>query len=554
MKIVSSSLTVGEVLKDGKIYSVPIFQRSYSWEKQQIVDFWEDLMNLYNSKEKDDGYFIGSMVFTPHKERNKIEILDGQQRFATILLFLASLRDTLKQTSFGRAPQWVENITNLVSFSDIVTCSKNPKLELNREDRTFFDKIVIDGSIPDPKYNSHKLIREAYIFFRTEINKKVKESKENFIENILDIITNKLLVIKIEVDSDVNANMIFETLNDRGLELSVANLVKNYIFSISGQKLEEVLQLWKDVVDQVGDYNVTKFLRHFWISSFEVIGKEELYKRLKKEVKEDNVKKFMEQLSGEALVYANFNNPTHEFWGDTEIENMINKLNILRVEQVYSILLAIYNRFHNKKESFKKLLQILINFTFRYSTVCGLDPKVLESFYSKISIKLRKNKIDEEKVKEDIRKLCPSKDKFIASFEDMEIKNRKLARYVLFEMNNYLLVKNGKKELTTDINNVNLEHIIPKKPDISWKKFFEENDITKENLAHIVYKIGNMTILYKEYNKKIANKFFSVKRVMYEKSELPLNKDLKNYKVFGCEEIKKRQQEMGKIAEELWNV
>jgi uncharacterized protein with ParB-like and HNH nuclease domain len=552
MNISSTSLSVGAILKDGKIYTVPIFQRSYSWEREQISDFWLDLMDLTSAERKEDYYFIGSMVFTPHEEKNKIKILDGQQRFATILLFLSALRDVLKQSTIDVAGEWIDEIDRIIYTRDTPSLTKNPKLVLNREDSTFFENVVINGNIPECKYHSHELIKNAYEFFKEKIREKVEKDKKEFIKDILDVIMNRLCMIKIDVDSDENANMLFETLNDRGLELSVADLVKNYIFSLAGPNLDSVVQLWKDMIDQVGDYNVSKFLRHFWLSSFGLVKKEELYKKLKNEVKKDNVKDFMQQLSEEASIYANLNNPTHEFWEDSEIEDMIEELNTLKVEQVHILLLALYKRFytHNKKDIFKKLLRALINFVFRYNTICGLDPKPLETEYSKLAITTRKDKIiNERDVLKKINELSPSKEQFISSFMNLEVKNKKLAKYILLKLNNYLFKKQEKKEIAVDINKVSLEHIIPLNPDEEWKKFFKENNIDAEEW---IYKIGNMTILLKEYNKKMANKFFDKKREIYKKSDLPLNDSLKKYEKFGIDEVKERQQKMAEIAEELW--
>ncbi|MDD3725832.1 MAG: DUF262 domain-containing HNH endonuclease family protein [Candidatus Ratteibacteria bacterium] len=535
------------ILKDGKIYTVPIFQRSYSWEKEQILDFWSDLIDLVEAEK--DSYFIGSMVFTPHEEKNKIKILDGQQRFATILLFLAALRDVLKPSTITDASVWIDEIDRIIYTRDIPSLTKNPKLILNREDRMFFEEIVVHGNIRECKYHSHELIKNAYNFFKEEISKNISKDKEKFVESILDVIMHRLLMIRIDVDSDENANILFETLNDRGLELSVADLVKNYIFSVAGSNLENVVQLWKEIVDQVGDYNVSKFLRHFWLSSFGLVKKEELYKKLKKEVNEDNVKEFIQKLSEEATIYANLSSPTHEFWGDTEIEDMIENINILKVEQVYILLLALYKKFFSEKNTFNKLLRALINFVFRYNTICGFDPKSLESEYSKLAISVRNAKINDKEVIRKINELSPSREQFISSFINLEIKNKKLAKYILLQINNYLFKKQGKNEITTDINKVNLEHIIPLHPDEEWRKFLKENNIDFEKW---IYKIGNMTILLKEYNKKIANKFFDKKREMYRKSELPLNDFLQGCKKFGIDEIKERQQQMAEIAEELW--
>jgi len=550
MKINTNELTVGELLQDGKIYAVPLFQRSYSWDKDQITVFWNDLINIYEKKVSD--YFIGSMVFTPHEHRNKIKILDGQQRFATFLLFLSALRDILKATTIEGSSDWIDEINRVIFIRNFVTRAKNSKLELNREDKTFFEKVAIDGVVSDIKYNSHKLITDCYNHFKVKIKERIDRDDKKFIEGVLDIISNRFLIIKIEADSDINAHMIFETLNDRGLDLSVADLFKNYIFSISGSSLEEVAQQWKEMVDYVGDHNITRFLRHHCNSKFELVRKEELYKKLKSVFNDRNVKNLIEELNKESEIYANLNNPTSEFWNDKDIEDALEELNILKVEQAYTVLLSAYIKLHETdKNNFKKILKSLINLTFRYSTVSRLNPNELERLYSKLAIELRKGVITADKVIQELAKISPAKDTFIDSFKNLEVKNSKLAKYVLFKTNNYLLSKAGKKEITTNVDRVNLEHIIPKNPDKVWKKFFETNHIDYEQLVH---KIGNMTILLKEYNRKLKNKFFDKKNEMYKKSELPLNEKIKNYTEFSIKEVEERQSEMANLAEILWKI
>jgi len=369
------------------------------------------------------------MVFTEHEDKNKMKILDGQQRLATLLLFLAALRDTLKQSTIEKAPEWIEEINKILYTRNIITLNKNPKLELNREDRVFFEKIIIHGVVANMKYSSHKLIKEAYEFLKDKINERLKNDGEMFVKGLLEVVMNKLLMIKILVDSDINANIIFETLNDRGLDLSVADLVKNYLFMISEEYLEIAITNWKEIIDQVGDHNVTRFLRHFWISSYELVRKEELYKKIKDNVNKKNVKEFLEQLCNEAIVYSNLNNPTHEFWGDIEIESLLEELNTLRVQQVFVLLLAIFQKFYKKEKNiFKRLLQNLINFTFRWGTICGLNPNDMERIYSDLAIKLRKNQIEPFDIIETLRKLSPPKEDFIRSFKEKTIRNNKLAK------------------------------------------------------------------------------------------------------------------------------
>ncbi len=259
----------------------------------------------------------------------------------------------------------------------------------------------------------------------------------------------------------------------------------------------------------------------------------------------------MQQLSQEAMVYANLKNPTHEFWGDNEIETAIENLGILKAQQVYILMLALYCKFGTKPTVFKELLEVLTSFTFRYNTICGLDPKELESLYSKLAILVRKAKIGKGQVVKAFRNQCPSKNSFLSSFDEFETKNSKLARYILVYINDKLLSEDGKQEEQTRRDStVNLEHVIPKKPDAEWQHFFKENNVDCEKL---IYKIGNMTILLEEYNRKLANKFISKKKQMYKKSTLPINNYLKNCRSFGPTQVSKRQKYFGKIAESLWS-
>ncbi|MEM5874723.1 MAG: DUF262 domain-containing protein [Candidatus Aenigmatarchaeota archaeon] len=481
-----------------------------------------------------------------------MKILDGQQRLATILLFLAAMRDVLKSRPKEEDNKRAEAINELIYSTDPITLSKKIKIEMNREDRTFFESIIIQGLVPGINRESHKLIKNAYETFKEYIRRKI-EDDENFPKRVLDIILSKFIFIKIEVGSDLNAHLIFETLNDRGLELSIADLLKNYIFSISGQYLDYIIVKWKEMVDNVGEHNVSKFLRHFWCSSKELIRKEDVYKKIKNVIRSsEEAKKFIEELCEEGLVYTNLVNPDHQFWSDREVEDLLNELNILGVEQVLIILLSLYKRFFKtEKENFKKLLKNLINFTFRYSTICNLNPNKMERLYSEVAVKLRNNMLGVEDVIEKLKELDPNDMTFIQCFSEKDVKNTKLAKYILVKLNNHLLINMGEKEKTTSISKVNLEHIIPRKPDKEWEEFFQKNNIDPEKWKQ---KLGNMTILLKEYNRKIANKYFTKKKEMYKKSTLPINQKLKEYEQFGPKEIIERQQVMAEIAKNIWKV
>jgi uncharacterized protein with ParB-like and HNH nuclease domain len=550
MVIKADDVSLGELLKSGNVYSVPIFQRSYAWGDREINDFLEDLESVLRNDEKE--YFFGSMVFTPCENKNKQIILDGQQRLATVILFLAALRDVLREHPKEENIKRANKINELIYSGDPIELSEKVKIELNREDRSFFEAIIIKSTAPNVRYESHKLIKKAYETFKDHIRGRIGKDEE-YPKKVLDVILKRFKIIKIEVDNDLNAHLIFETLNDRGLELSIADLIKNYVFFAAGPYLDEVIGKWKEIVDNVGDHNVSKFIRHYWCSTRDLVRKDEVYKRIKSSIrKHEEIRSLINDLSEEGLTYSNIFNPTHEFWGDKETEDLLNELNVLGAEQVLILLLAIYKRYYkHEREKFKKLLKILVNFTFRYSTICDLNPNEIERVYSEIAIKLRKKEFGVEETIKRLRELNPDDMTFIKDFSEKCVKNTKLAKYILFKINDYLLKEKGEKEKVTDINRVNLEHIIPKKPDDEWKKFLKEKSIELEKWVH---RLGNMTILCKEYNRKIANKFFTKKKEMYMKSTLPINDDLKEYEEFGQNEIIKRQEKMAKIAKEIWKL
>ena len=546
----ATALKIDDLLKGRTKFSVPVFQRSYSWDANEINEFLQDLNDTY--KGDMDEYFFGSMVFTPHEQKEVKKILDGQQRLATVLLFLAALRDVLKTSSDQKDQERALAISDYIYSTDPVHLSKKVKVELNREDRSFFESVITQGLIPEVKYGSHKLMKSAYERFKLHIQDRVKDDKK-FAEGILEVILSKFTVIRITANNDLNAHLIFETLNDRGLELSIADLLKNYVFSIGGQHLDEIVSNWKEMVDNVGDHNVSRFLRYFWSSSMELVRKEELYRQIKSSVTQpDEARKFSYKLTEEGSVYSNLLNPTHEFWGNTEIEKLLSDLNVLRVDQVFIVLLALHERFYKKKkEEFQIVLKKLLNFTFRFSTICNLNPNEMERSYSELAIGIRKKEFGIEDVKSRLRKVSPDDETFSTKFLQKEVRSSRLAKYILINISNRMLTVQGEKEKSTDISKVNLEHIIPRRPDVNWQKFLKERNVI---LGEWKNRLGNMTILYKEYNRKAANKSFTIKKKMYLKSTLPINERLKDYEEFGPTQIEERQQKMAGVAKEIWKI
>jgi len=544
----------GQLIVGSECYVVPDFQRNYAWSRDKVEDLWQDLSSIRRSQET---HFLGSMVFARSEDSRSIVIYDGQQRFATILLLLAALRDVLQQqVSLNRekVEGWKEEINRRLFSRDLSTLRTNPKLILNREDADFFERLITQGELGKPQRNSHKLIKGAYEWLKEQIEDRIRDERERFVEEILRAIAEQCIVIKILVTSDADAHTIFETLNDRGLELSVADLVKNWLFYLGkcNNALDKVRDEWGEIVNRIGDASVSRFLRHFWISKYELVRKETLYKKLKPEAQR-NVVQFVEELRGDALVYSNLREPTPSFWdNDREIVRSIEELNIMGLEQVYVLLLAAYRRFFEReREKFKLILRAAANFSFRWSKICGRNPNEMERTYGELARKLRRGEIDETKVIERLYEMTPADTEFIENFKNLE-PNRKMAKYILIRLNDYLLQRSGQGDLQARSEEVNLEHIIPQRPNEEWQNFFREKGI--EDWRALIPKIGNLTILLEEYNREISNYFFTQKKKMYAQSHLPLTQKLATYEEFGRDQINERAERMAELANEIWNL
>ncbi len=553
MEIKADSSKVLDLLGQDRLYQVPIFQRSYSWKESQTAELFEDILAIIGKENK---HFIGSMVFVAPESGNRTRIIDGQQRLATIVLMLCALKHVLKnkESKISTAKDRIKSIDDMIRAQDPVTLDRDIRLELNREDKDLLKNIILEDKFIQEQHISisHKLIKNAYDYFVEKLNEKIKEGSEVFIQNFMDAILHKLLFVRIEVDNYSAAFELFETLNFSGLKLSAADLVKNHLLSINNENVTDIAETWEKITDDVEEYGVTKFLRHFWSSKYDLIRKENLFKVIRNTIVKQNLEKFMEEFSTEADVYDNLRKPDHGFWNDPKIEKTLQDIKLLRVEQIYVILLAVYSKFYkDEKNKFIKILNALVNLSFRYNTICQSNPNKLESEYSEMAIGIRDGSVGFDELYDKIKKLEPSKDDFIKAFDNFETKTAELAKYILIRINDDMMSENGNLQEFEENEQVNLEHIIPKKPNAEWKKFFENKNIDYTTLNH---KIGNMTLLLGTWNSRLKNNFFTKKVEEYKESKLPLNEDLKRLTEFGITEVTKRQKMIGMRAEKLWKI
>lgn len=295
----AKDITIEDYLNYPK-FIIPLFQREYVWGKEEIDDFWNDLI-------KEDSQFLGSFIlkdenYDSDKKTGYLEIVDGQQRTISILLLLKSISRNLSVLANSRttddeknAEKQAEEIDRILSERDRSDLTKvlNYKLELYSDDANLAFKEVLEGNIVTNKeykgfsdvQNKYDELFEEYLSGYTNPENKI---------SALVTLKNKILdikVIEVLVPTDDDAYIIFEAVNDRGADLGAAELLKNYLFSKSKDKdfQNEIHNEWKSIKKTLLDINrgsldMTGFLRYYWIGVHEHLSKKALYSGFKKKI------------------------------------------------------------------------------------------------------------------------------------------------------------------------------------------------------------------------------------------------------------------------------
>ncbi len=369
----------------------------------------------------------------------------------------------------------------------------------------------------------------------------------------VDYLDSRVRVIWVEVPDDANAFVIFETLNDRGFDLSVTDLLKNYLFGLSGDRIEETQQYWITMMGALeaagGDEIAVTYIRHLWSSMHGLTRERDLYANIKKRItSKQSAVNLATELAENSRLYAALLNPEHPFWEEhgSSARRHISTLRLLRVEQFRPLMLALLKSF--SVEEVRKTLKLLVSWSVRFLITGGVGSGTLETYYASCGKEVREGRIVSAKeLTKAMADAVPSDTQFEAAFAIARVSKHFLARYYLRALEMQVagqsepeLVPNADQEV------INLEHILPQKPSPAWSHIDSE-------IADDYYKrIGNMVLLKSSINAKAGNDGFSDKILYYRESAYKLTTEVASYPEWGPDQIKERQDELAKLAVQTW--
>jgi hypothetical protein len=561
---IDGKATIGNLLALRNM-KVPIYQRSYAWEEKHVLDFFGDLEGAIKATLTTSEYFLGSVVVTQKKGEAHLEVVDGQQRIATTMMVLAALRDYYHKANDQQRADQIDR--PYLMDKDFDTGTPVPKLIMNEVDRDYFtNRVIFPPDSPERKAaleqkltkNSHKLIHAAASKIADKLQEAVSkattpQAKADILSAWFKFVKSGTRVILVTVEDEAKAYIMFETLNDRGLELSKADLLKNFLLSRSGHRVHEVLHRWLSMqtfLEASGKEEenlLVTYLRHFWSANHKLTRERDLYSSIKDDVKDSETKAFnlSDQLAENANPYAAILSASHTFWNEYgDAFKSIRTLNYFRLKQIRPLLLAVVTKMNNKQVEI--CLRLLVRCSVRFLIVGGLGGGQLEEKYTEAANQITSGKIKTgAKLLEVLYPAIPPNPEFHAAFAYAKVPQSQLARYYLRAMEMHLKGDPTPEWLPSDEKGINLEHILPENPDPEWHI---KKDVVEANFE----KLGNLALLKKKVNKKIANRFITFKNPSYAESTYKLTNELKGKSTWGLVDIEARQKKMAELAVKIW--
>lgn len=589
MSIGARESTLYELLWDANVYYVPIYQRNYSWDKEQTSRLWE---TIYTAATDQQDYFLGSVVLVETGSQQILEVLDGQQRIATLLLLLAAFSKHLAASTdqpcqdanalIGRALRVVVNGT--IPPGTPFQPGMQPHMHLNDQDHQFYAD-TISGASPEPRHSSHRLIKKAFAYFDAQIKAELRNGRWNspshFWDAIASALTQHLLYVRISVNNISTAQAVFESLNSAGLDLTKADLIKNYLLmNIPSHQHTLALAEWTNAANTLGEtVDLTAYIRAFWNSAVEFVRTDRLYEELREVVVPNpsptpsaNPRtgktppfqmlpmKFLQELSADAEIQYRLAMPEMSFWSDSALCRDLEDLRDLGAMTVWVPLMAAYRATAGASATlrFADVVRQFLTLHVRYIVVGIGTANAVEQKYSEWAIRMRKDPAELPVIMDTIRNLIPADADFRNDMLRFTTKRLKTARVMLARINDQDAPKTGVgggaaapsviSQTIRDGSTVHVEHVIPQDA-TQWADFLKT-----EGLAHedVVDELANLTLLLGARNISISNKPFDQKKVEYANASGDINYLLANASQFGAAELQARKDQLADWALITW--
>lgn len=546
-------------------FAIPVYQRNYDWTLFQCKQLLHDIVET-GKNDKTNAHFIGSIVYV-HDDvytasgLTELTIIDGQQRLTTITLIYIALYRLAKELD---NQMLVNRIHKTYLINEFAPEAEKLKLKPTENNKDALRHIL--NSTDGEEFKGYSKIIENFDYFKSAIN------AENF--ETIQRGLSKLIFVDIALDRQKdNPQRIFESLNSTGLELSQADLIRNYILmGLSRTNQDKIYKSYWEVIERnakdeiLNKTRVSEFIRDYLtLKNKEIPNKGDVYTKFKEKYPTstiDELEIVLSELKSLVKYYNKLTNPKNE--ADREIKIQLEYINRLEINVAFPFLMKVYEDYSNsiiEKNTFISILSLVQSFTFR-RFILGLPTNALNKIFMNLYDKVEPDNylfsIQKSLLQRSGVQRFPRDTETINALKEKDVYNIKPKNrtYLLERVENH---QNNEPVIIEGNSDITIEHIFPQNPDAKWKIELgtDEYNLIKESYLNT---IGNLTL--SGNNGKLGNKPFLEKREMnvdgkeqgYIFSRLWLNRDLKEKLKWNKEEIENRANLITQRFIKIWEI
>ncbi|UOS34734.1 DUF262 and DUF1524 domain-containing protein [Helicobacter pylori] len=528
---------------------IPIYQRLYSWEKEQCKQLWDDIIKI-GGDDKMDRHFIGSILYVldgiTHSD-NTLLIIDGQQRLTTITLLLTALRDHLNDEYEFLEKFSCQKIQKHYLINSDKDGDKKFRLILSESDKDTLLSLI-DKDRRKPSEPSSKIV-ENFKLFEEWISKNT-----NKLETIFKGL-EKLMIVEIALKGKDDPQLIFESMNSKGIELTQTDLIRNHIVMETEIEKKEGFynKYWRAMEEEFKQNKkwFDRFVRHYLtIKTREIPNVNKVYVALKDYRQKEGIG--IEDLLKDLQKYCRyFCQIVSKKEANKDLNKALGFLVDLEMDVIYPLLLELYSDYSDgvlSKDDFRRSIDLIESYICRRA-VCGLGTNSLNKVFPSFTRHIQKDEYFKSLEAHfgylTEKQRFPNNDEFKDRFITIDFYRFKKNKYFFERLENF----DRKERVYT--HEYTIEHIMPQKLTEEWERDLGEN--FQEIHDKYLHTIGNLTLT--GYNQEYSNNSFQQKRDMekgFKDSPLRLNQSLRDLESFGEEEIKKRANDLADLALKIW--
>ncbi len=555
------------LIEGEKQFQVPLYQRQYEWKKAQLNQLWDDILEQYDlltpdesgkSKTDEPTHFIGSLVLAPSPSIQasgvtSFLVIDGQQRLTSLLVALCALRDFVALDD----SQAIERFNERYLINKYGEGLLRYRLLPTQNDRETFCGIIDQSD----SQLDNDAIGNAYSFFRTHLTHPGPDNEPLVPERLESVIRQRLQFVDITTDANDNVHRIFESLNDRGVGLTQADLLRNYLFMLLPNKADDVYKkIWQPMQKKLNTEQLEDLVYCDLVVRGETtIKRPDIYRgqqeRLRGAREDENaIESEVRELARRANLFQKIVQPKNE--ANSAVQAALNRLNDWGSKVTYPLLLHLYILWEDgqcSSDEIEKTLSYVESFLVR-RRLAEVPPNNLNRIFNALVSQLSSELPIAEAVRHALsepRKRWPSDDKLRDAIRTVPFYYRGYRNQQMMIFRRLEESYEHAEPINWSASRLTIEHILPQSLTDEWKQALTaQGEVYEEIHSDLLHTLGNLTVT--AYNGKLANSPFERKQQILQGSHLELNRAVAVSSQWGRDEILKRADELAERAITIW--